>query len=375
MCKQILEFSLSRFKSNFCKSIILPGGKYANYAPMESYSTNTDQDQGAMTPQWGSSMSAQGSSIGPQAFPPGYQQQNMPSASTQQYNNSQQGSWSNQGNFNSSSSFQQNSMGMNQSKANSGFGTQNSMSMQGQGYWQTPVSMHGSMMTQNAGTGSQTSNQSQQFVSMNTIGTGQVGAGYQSNWGQEQNQPGMSMQTGYDGYGYNQTGYQQQYAPNQFNNNQQTGNYYQTDQGNQNLNNQPQKQKKKQPPKKNANMNEQMNEFYASIDPDLSEGPHSLEMNQSSIVSSSTEQPRNSLQQSIGQKLQEISNQMSQKKGANNFSQNENSTNKSNTRMVNSSLDVPYEVGWKISDEFADEDTEYCKLCNMYFTSPYVSTS
>jgi hypothetical protein len=44
---------------------------------------------------------------------------------------------------------------------------------------------------------------------------------------------------------------------------------------------------------------------------------------------------------------------------------------KKGKKVAQSSECVPPQSkpGWKMSDEFADEDTDYCKLCNIYFTS------
>ena len=153
-----------------------------------------------------------------------------------------------------------------------------------------------------------------------------------------------------------------------------------------------------------AGLTDQIDEFYASIETDLAEeepGVSSaqqpfdvVEANQQSSTVSSSTQPTAShaptdlqladLQQSIGQKLLEISSQM----GSGTSSLGKGSMSQAASQCLSKSLPVPQSVsqeadsstpalqlqqvqgrGPKPSSEYVDEDTGYCKLCNLYFTS------
>lgn len=139
-----------------------------------------------------------------------------------------------------------------------------------------------------------------------------------------------------------------------------------------------------------AGLSDQLDAFYASIETDIAEElslssmQQSLDAHdadqQSSMVSSSTQQTSlmsSDLQQTIGQKLREISREMVtgvSTLGKGSMSQ---ATSLSISQSVSQEADsstptlqlVQDAGGVKPSSEFADEDTGYCKLCNVYFTS------
>ena len=140
-----------------------------------------------------------------------------------------------------------------------------------------------------------------------------------------------------------------------------------------------------------AGLSDQLDAFYASVETNITEEKLSLSSmqqsldahdadQQSSMVSSSTQQTSlmsSDLQQTIGQKLREISREMVtgvSTLGKGSMSQ---ATSLSISQSVSQEADsstptlqlVRDAGGVKPSSKFADEDTGYCKLCNVYFTS------
>lgn len=156
---------------------------------------------------------------------------------------------------------------------------------------------------------------------------------------------------------------------------------------------------------KTSGMNKKLDEFYAAIETDIQAESTAVDPQQlgfvgdadaqSDTVSSTTQKPDSGpteLQLSIGQKLLEISSQMVMGKsslGLGSMSHTVShslghlvveepdsstslqpgaSTSTSITRTT-AATTTNTAATTKLSSQFEDEDTDYCKLCNIYFTS------